>query len=164
MKVLGIDTSTSCGSVGLIDEEWVISDYLLNYPVTHSERLLVAIELVLRESRRLRWRSGRMGHLPRSGLLYGIENRGEHGERAGSFATGKARGRCSDPRCPGLQIALYPLPDLPDPRCQKGRSLYRFLPLRRRGILRRQSPFQAIRPEDLIEEDRRKDDLCWRWG
>jgi ATP:corrinoid adenosyltransferase len=47
MKVLGIDTSTSCGSVGLIDDEWVISEYLLNIPVTHSERLLGTIELIL---------------------------------------------------------------------------------------------------------------------
>ena len=34
---MGIDTSTSCGSVGLIDDGEVISDYLLNIPVTHSE-------------------------------------------------------------------------------------------------------------------------------
>jgi tRNA threonylcarbamoyladenosine biosynthesis protein TsaB len=51
MKVFGIDTSTSCESVGLIDDGEVISDYLLNLPVTHSERLLGAIEFVLREAR-----------------------------------------------------------------------------------------------------------------
>jgi tRNA threonylcarbamoyladenosine biosynthesis protein TsaB len=51
MKVLGIDTSTPCGSVGLVDDDWILSDYLLNTPVTHSERLLGAIELILRESR-----------------------------------------------------------------------------------------------------------------
>ena len=48
MKVLGIDTSTPCGSVGLIDDEWVISEYLLNIPVTHSERLLGTIESFLK--------------------------------------------------------------------------------------------------------------------
>jgi len=51
MKVLGIDTSTPCGSVGLIHDDRVISEYSLNIPVTHSERLLGAIELVLREAR-----------------------------------------------------------------------------------------------------------------
>ncbi|MGB9628512.1 MAG: tRNA (adenosine(37)-N6)-threonylcarbamoyltransferase complex dimerization subunit type 1 TsaB [Thermodesulfobacteriota bacterium] len=51
MKILGIDTSTSCGSVGLVEDEWVISDYLLDIPVTHSERLLKAIDWVLKESR-----------------------------------------------------------------------------------------------------------------
>jgi tRNA threonylcarbamoyladenosine biosynthesis protein TsaB len=50
MKVLGIDTSTPCGSIGLIDGKSVISEYLLNVSVTHSERLLVAIDLVLRKA------------------------------------------------------------------------------------------------------------------
>jgi tRNA threonylcarbamoyladenosine biosynthesis protein TsaB len=51
MKVLGIDTSTTCGSIGLIHDERVISEYILNLPVTHSERLLDAIDLVLRKAR-----------------------------------------------------------------------------------------------------------------
>ena len=51
MKVLGIDTSTTCGSIGLIHDENVISEYLLNLSVTHSERLLEAIDLVLRKGR-----------------------------------------------------------------------------------------------------------------
>jgi len=51
MKVLGIDTSTSCGSVGLVDDGKVISDYLLDSSLTHSERLLEAIEFVLKEAR-----------------------------------------------------------------------------------------------------------------
>lgn len=51
MKVLGIDTSTSCGSVGLIDDDSIIAEYHLNIAVTHSERLLGAIEFVLREAR-----------------------------------------------------------------------------------------------------------------
>ncbi len=50
MKVLGIDTSTSCGSVGLVDDQGVIADTLLNLPVTHSERLLAAIGGVLDQS------------------------------------------------------------------------------------------------------------------
>lgn len=50
MRVLGIDTSTSCGSIGLVQDEYVISEYLLNASVTHSERLLGAIDLVLRNA------------------------------------------------------------------------------------------------------------------
>ena len=50
MKIFGIDTSTSCGSVGLIDDEGSSAEYLLNIPVTHSERLLGAIELMLKRS------------------------------------------------------------------------------------------------------------------
>jgi len=51
MKVLGIDTSTTCGSIGLVHDESVISEYLLNLSVTHSERLLDAIDLVLGKAR-----------------------------------------------------------------------------------------------------------------
>jgi len=51
MKVLGIDTSTMSGSIGLIQDEEVISEYLLNVSVTHSERLLDAIGFVLRNAR-----------------------------------------------------------------------------------------------------------------
>jgi tRNA threonylcarbamoyladenosine biosynthesis protein TsaB len=51
MKVLGIDTSTTCGSIGLIHDESVISEYLLNLSITHSERLLDAIDLVLGKAR-----------------------------------------------------------------------------------------------------------------
>ena len=50
MKILGIDTSTSCGSVGLIDGDSVIAEYLIDIPVTHSERLLGSIEHVLRQA------------------------------------------------------------------------------------------------------------------
>jgi tRNA threonylcarbamoyladenosine biosynthesis protein TsaB len=51
MKILGIDTSTPCGSVGLTDDEWIIAEYAMNSPVTHSERLLAAVEFILKESR-----------------------------------------------------------------------------------------------------------------
>jgi tRNA threonylcarbamoyladenosine biosynthesis protein TsaB len=50
MRILGIDTSTSCGTVGLVDDQRVIADTLLNLPVTHSERLLAAIGGVLDQS------------------------------------------------------------------------------------------------------------------
>jgi tRNA A37 threonylcarbamoyladenosine modification protein TsaB len=51
LKVLGIDTSTMSGSIGLIHNERVLSEYLLNLSITHSERLLDAIEFVLKEAR-----------------------------------------------------------------------------------------------------------------
>ncbi len=49
MKILGIDTSTSCASIGLIDDGTVIAEYLLDVPVTHSERLLNSIDHVLKQ-------------------------------------------------------------------------------------------------------------------
>src|SRR4030042_5849326 len=49
MKILGSDTSTSCGSIGLIDDDTVIAEYLLDVSVTHSERLLNSIDYVLKQ-------------------------------------------------------------------------------------------------------------------
>lgn len=49
MKVLGIDTSTSCGALGLVEDDEVIAESLLRSSVTHSERLLVAIDSMLKQ-------------------------------------------------------------------------------------------------------------------
>lgn len=51
MKILGIDTSTMTGSIGLIDEDRPIAQYSLRIDVTHSERLMEAIDLVLQGAR-----------------------------------------------------------------------------------------------------------------
>lgn len=51
MKVLGIDTSTMMGSVGLIDDDRPIGEYSLSIEVTHSERLMEAIDILLHGSR-----------------------------------------------------------------------------------------------------------------
>lgn len=47
MKVLGIDTSTMTGSVGLIDDDRPLSQYSLSIEVTHSERLMDTIDRLL---------------------------------------------------------------------------------------------------------------------
>lgn len=43
MKVLGIDTSTMMGSVGIIDDDRPLGQFSLNIERTHSERLMEAI-------------------------------------------------------------------------------------------------------------------------
>lgn len=50
MNVLGIDTATMMGSIGLIDDEGVIAEYSLNIRATHSERLMPAIGRLLKDS------------------------------------------------------------------------------------------------------------------
>jgi tRNA threonylcarbamoyladenosine biosynthesis protein TsaB len=51
MKILGIDTSTSCGSLGIIDDEEVVAEYALLRDETHSTRLVPAIQALLKEAR-----------------------------------------------------------------------------------------------------------------
>ncbi len=51
MRVLGINTATLFGSVGLVDTDRVMGEYALNIPVTHSERLLTCIDRLLTDTR-----------------------------------------------------------------------------------------------------------------
>ena len=50
MKVLGIDTSTAVGSIGIIEDELVIAEYSLNIVESHSARLMPAIDDVLKRA------------------------------------------------------------------------------------------------------------------
>ena len=51
MKVLGVDTSTSYGSLGIIDDDAVVAEYALLRDETHSTRLVPAIQALLKEAR-----------------------------------------------------------------------------------------------------------------
>jgi tRNA threonylcarbamoyladenosine biosynthesis protein TsaB len=51
MKVLGINTSTVFGSVGLVDNGRVLGEYSLNLPITHSERLMASIDRILSDTK-----------------------------------------------------------------------------------------------------------------
>jgi len=50
MKILAVDTSTKIGSIALLDGANVISETALNIEVTHSEKLLPAIEKIFAET------------------------------------------------------------------------------------------------------------------
>ncbi len=50
MYILGIETSTMTGSVAISTEDQLIAEYTLNTKVTHAERLLTAIEHVVRSA------------------------------------------------------------------------------------------------------------------
>jgi len=50
MKVLGIDTSTPCGSIGLIEGDQILCEYSVNRKMSHSERVLKTIDRVLEDS------------------------------------------------------------------------------------------------------------------
>jgi tRNA threonylcarbamoyladenosine biosynthesis protein TsaB len=49
MLVLGVETSTMQGGVALLGENGLVSEYTLNLEATHSERLLPAIDHMLRD-------------------------------------------------------------------------------------------------------------------
>jgi tRNA threonylcarbamoyladenosine biosynthesis protein TsaB len=51
MRILGVDTSTSCGSLGIVDDDEVVAEYALFRDETHSTRLVPAIQALLKEAR-----------------------------------------------------------------------------------------------------------------
>ena len=151
MRILGIDTSTACGSVGLIDDEQVISEYLLNLPVTHSERLLGAIELVLREAHYALgdldgWAIS-LGPGSFTGLRIGVST-----VKGLAVATRKPVAGISTLDVLASQITPTPNLICPILDARKGEVYAAFYRYEEGNSLKRLSTYQAVRPEDLVKK------------
>jgi tRNA threonylcarbamoyladenosine biosynthesis protein TsaB len=150
MKVLGIDTSTSCGSIGLIDDERIISEYLLNIPVTHSERLLASIELVLKEARMAigdldGWAIS-LGPGSFTGLRIGVS-----AVKGLALATGKPVSGVSALDVLAHQITSTPYLICPILNARKGEVYVAFYRYGEEGSIRQESAHQVIKIENLIK-------------
>ncbi len=51
MKILAIETSSLAGGIALMDEERLIAEYRLHVDVRHAERIMVAIDRLLKDSK-----------------------------------------------------------------------------------------------------------------
>jgi tRNA threonylcarbamoyladenosine biosynthesis protein TsaB len=60
MRVLAVETSSLAGGVALLDEDRLVAEYLLDVSVTHSERLMAAVDHVLGDAR---WTARDLGAL-----------------------------------------------------------------------------------------------------
>ena len=149
MKVLGIDTSTSCGSVALIEDEGVISEYVLDISVTHSERLLGAIEFVLKQAHcpieQIEGWVIALGPGSFTGLRIGVST-----VKGLAFATGKPVAGVSTLDVLASQIAPTSHLICPILDARKKEVYTAFYRYGDRGPLTRQSEYQAIPPEDLV--------------
>jgi tRNA threonylcarbamoyladenosine biosynthesis protein TsaB len=151
MKILGIDTSTSCGAVGLIDGGEVLSDVVLNIPVTHSERLLGAIEFVLREAHCSigdvdGWAIS-LGPGSFTGLRIGVST-----AKGLAFATGKPVAGVSSLDALASQVSPTSYLICPILDARKKEVYTAFYRYGEGGFLGRQSDDQALRPEDLVRK------------
>jgi tRNA threonylcarbamoyladenosine biosynthesis protein TsaB len=151
MKVLGLDTATSCGCVGLIDDERVISEYLLDIPVTHSERLLGAIELVLRDAccaiEDLDGWAISLGPGSFTGLRIGVST-----VKGLAFANRKPVTGVSTLDVLASQTSPTPFLICPILDARKGEVYTAFYRYDEENFLKRQSAYQVITPEDLIKK------------
>ena len=151
MKVLGIETSTPCGSVGLIHDDWVISEYTLNIPVTHSERLLGAIELVLREAHcaieDLEGWAISLGPGSFTGVRIGVST-----VKGLAFGTRKPVAGVSTLDVLASQISPTPYLICPMIDARKSEVYTAFYRYEEGTFLRRQSEYEAIAPEGLVRK------------
>jgi len=151
MKVLGLDTSTSCGAVGLIDDERVISEYLVDTPITHSERLLGAIELVLRDAHcaieDLDGWAISLGPGSFTGLRIGVST-----VKGLAFATQKPVAGISTLDVLASQISPTPFLICPILDARKGEIYTAFYRYDERMVLGRLSSCRATKPEVLVKQ------------
>jgi len=135
----------------LIDDGEVLSDTLLHIPVTHSERLLGAIEFVLREARCSiddvdGWALS-LGPGSFTGLRIGVST-----VKGLAFATGKpvAGVATLDVLASQVSPTSYLICPILDARKKEVYSaFYRY---KDRSFLERQTDDQALRPEDLARK------------
>jgi tRNA threonylcarbamoyladenosine biosynthesis protein TsaB len=155
MKVLGIDTSTRCGSIGLIDEERVISEYLLNTPMTHSERLIEAINYLLKEAHCLMedldgWAIS-LGPGSFTGLRIGVST-----IKGLAYATQKPVAGIASLDALASQISPTPYLICPVLDARKGEVYTSFYRYDEAHLLLRRSDYLAIKPEDLMKNIKEK--------
>jgi len=60
MRLLAVETSSLAGGVALLDDERLVAEYLLDVSITHSERLMAAVDRVLADAR---WSARDLGGL-----------------------------------------------------------------------------------------------------
>jgi tRNA threonylcarbamoyladenosine biosynthesis protein TsaB len=150
MRVLGIDTSTSCGSIGLIVDERILCEYSLEGKASHSERILKTIDRVLEDS------GFSIGDI--DGFVISIGPGSFTGLRIGvsavkglAFATGKPVAGVStlDALAQNVRYSPYLICPLLDAR--KGEvyaALYRNA---EKDGLSKLAPEMAIKPADLLK-------------
>jgi tRNA threonylcarbamoyladenosine biosynthesis protein TsaB len=151
MKILGIDTSTSWGSIGLVDGDSTIAECLLNIPVTHSERLLPSIDSVLKQGgysiEDLDGWAVSLGPGSFTGLRIGVST-----IKGLAFAT--QRPVAGVPTLDALAANVAPTPYLICPilDAKKGEVYTAFYRYEADDSPKRLSEDQAIRPEDLVRK------------
>jgi len=147
MRVLAVETSTLAGGVALLDGDVLVGQYLLDVRLTHSERLMVAVDRLLGDAG---WTVHDLG-----GLAVGVGPGSFTGLRVGLSAVKGLAVALGIPvaAVPTLDAMAASLPFAALPVCpvldaRKGEvyaSLYRW-----DGVaMRREWEYQALAPETL---------------
>jgi len=150
MRVLGIDTATTCGSIGLTHDENVISEYFLDLPMTHSERLLDAVDVVLKRAHcalaDLDGFAISLGPGSFTGVRIGVST-----VKGLAFATQKPVAGTSTLDVLASQVSPTPYLVCPIVDARKGEVYTAFYRYEEANHLKRLSEYRAVRPEILVE-------------
>ncbi len=149
MKVLAVETSTMLGGVAVVDRKMgLVAEMRLNVKTTHSERLMTAIDNVLRQSELdlgdIDAFAVAIGPGSFTGLRIGLST-----VKGLSYATGK-----KIVTVPTLEAFAWNFPYCPYPVClmldARKAEVYAAVFKWEEGGFRRLVPEMSIRPDDLL--------------
>ena len=150
MKILGLDTATLCGSLGIIDDDEVVAEYALQREETLSARLLPAIQTLLAEAR--------LDLHAIDGIAVSLGPGSFTGLRVGLSAVKGLALAAEMPVAgiPTLDALAYNLPFTPYQICplldaRKGQIYTALYKNRAGGFLEQVTPYQVLSPAALIE-------------
>ena len=150
MKILGLDTATLCGSLGIIDDDEVVAEYALQREETLSARLLPAIQTLLAEAR--------LDLHEIDGIAVSLGPGSFTGLRVGLSAVKGLALAAEMPVAgiPTLDALAYNLPFTPYQICplldaRKGQIYTALYKNRAGGFLEQVTPYQVLSPAALIE-------------
>ncbi len=150
MKILGLDTATLRGSLGIIDDDEVVAEYALQREETLSARLLPAIQTLLAEAR--------LDLHEIDGIAVSLGPGSFTGLRVGLSAV-KGLALAADmpvAGIPTLDALAYNLPFTPYQICplldaRKGQIYTALYKNRAGGFMEQATPYQVLSPAALIE-------------
>lgn len=150
MKILGIDTSTMMGAVGIVDGDSLIAELRTNIELTHSERLMLHIDSLLKSAHLtladIDGFSVTLGPGSFTGLRIGIA-----AVKAMAYATGKpiAGVQTLDVLADNLPYAKYQVCPILDARKkQVYAAIYKSTDTKRMTLM----PGSVMTPEELAEK------------
>jgi tRNA threonylcarbamoyladenosine biosynthesis protein TsaB len=150
VKILAVDTSTSLGTIALVDGPVVRAELALNVSATHNRRLLPGIHRLLTD---VGWRLEDL-----DGMAIGLGPGSFTGLRIGmsvmkglAFASGKPLVGVPTLDALAANVALAPWPICPVMDARKGEVYTAFYRGGERHDLERLTPYQVMKPQSLAD-------------
>lgn len=151
MKILGIDTATACGGIGIIDDDAVVAEYAFHRDETPSAQLVPAIEALLKEAQL------DLGGI--DGMAISLGPGSFTGLRVGLSAVKGLALATEKPVAgiPTLDALAAQLPPTPSQICplvdaRKGEVYTALYKQGGNGKVEQLTPYQVISPSRLLEE------------